>query len=61
MKPQLKNFIYWLPLNILLIATSCYFAVRMAEHDKYCIEMPRQDLDYMREHSKTMGDANNDR
>lgn len=58
MKQQLKNFVYWIPLNILLITTSCYISIRFAEHDKYCIEMPRQDLDYTREHSKTWGDKN---
>lgn len=44
-------------LSFLMISSS-YIGVRLADKDSYCLTMPRQDLDYTRENSKTFGDIN---
>ena len=65
MTPQHKNFIKWLPLNMLTIIIGVIIAnyaksevIVINTSDKYCITMPKQDLDYVRKNSKTIGDTN---
>ena len=59
---KLQGFIIRQVVNsvlILLVGTALIRINKVStELDKYCIQMPKQDLDEVRSKSKTMGDSN---